>query len=552
MNTELKDLARFFGDEDGDQLNMQFAFLLNQNLWLSLAREEAEPLEAVIRTLPDPPPDNGWATFLRNHDELSLDKLTQAQREEIFKAFGPDEGMQLYGHGLRRRTAAMLGGDGPRLRMAWSLMLSLPGTPVIFMGDEIGMGENLDIPDRMSVRVPMQWTGDRRRASPARSRMSSCGRSPTAALRSPPRERGRPAPRSRLAAQLDGAADPAPARDARVRLGIERADRDALARAVRPPLRMAGLDGGGRAQPLRDAARAPRWSWAGGRRPTTCSRSGSTGWTRREARGRARWLWLPMVTGALRLRFLFCALLLVSAMAPAGAAARDPGRWLVTGVSDIPVVYWQGLTSDPQGNRVFFTGVREGLWRTGPRLAPKAGLGAAIPADVQAREGYNHIGDPSWNRAEGGRVLLPLECYSSEQGNTCGTGAFGVADPATLTMRYYVKLDPAEIQKAMWAETSPDGELIWTSSGRDLLAYRTADVTRANAAPLAASIRAVRRLRGAVPPSGVTGAVFRHGCLFLAGQDDAAIRSGRSTCAAAPAASSSSARSAGKPRASTR
>ena len=158
VNTGLKDLARFFGDEDGDQLNMQFAFLLNQNLWLSLAREEAEPLEGVIRSLPDPPPDNAWATFLRNHDELSLDKLTQPQREEVFAAFGPDEGMQLYGHGLRRRTAAMLGGDGPRLRMAWSLMLSLPGTPVLFMGDEIGMAENLDIPDRMSVRVPMQWS----------------------------------------------------------------------------------------------------------------------------------------------------------------------------------------------------------------------------------------------------------------------------------------------------------------------------------------------------------------------------------------------------------
>ena len=191
----------------------------------------------------------------------------------------------------------------------------------------------------------------------------------------------------------------------------------------------------------------------------------------------------------------------------------------MTGVSEIPVVYWQGLTSDPAGNRVFFTGVREGLWRTGPLLAPKAGAGAAIPAGVKAAEGYNHIGDPSWNPAEGGRVLLPLECYSSELGNTCGTGAFGVADPATLAMRYYVKLDPAEIAKAMWAESSPDGELIWTSSGRDLLAYRSADVTPANAAPSAAPIRAVRRLAGAVPPSGVTGAVFRRGRLFLAGQD---------------------------------
>ena len=158
VNAPLKDLASFFGDEDGDQLNMQFGFLLNQNLWLSLAREDAEPLEGVIRSLPDPPRDNAWATFLRNHDELSLDKLTGPQRQEVFDAFGPDEGMQLYGHGLRRRAATMLGGDGPRLRMAWSLMLSLPGTPVIFMGDEIGMGENLDIPDRMSVRVPMQWS----------------------------------------------------------------------------------------------------------------------------------------------------------------------------------------------------------------------------------------------------------------------------------------------------------------------------------------------------------------------------------------------------------
>ena len=161
VNTALKDLARYFGDEDGDQLNMQFAFMLNQQLWLSLAREEAEPLESIIRSLPEVPPENAWATFLRNHDELSLDKLTGPQREEVFAAFGPDSGMQLYGHGLRRRTAAMLGGDGPRLRMAWSLMLSLAGTPVIFMGDEIGMGENLAIPDRMSVRVPMQWSDGR-------------------------------------------------------------------------------------------------------------------------------------------------------------------------------------------------------------------------------------------------------------------------------------------------------------------------------------------------------------------------------------------------------
>ena len=161
VNAAMKDLSSYFGGADGDALNMQFAFLLNQSLWLSLARGEGEPLEQIISALPVVPHDNAWATFLRNHDELTLDQLTVSQREEVFAAFGPKPGMQLYGHGLRRRTAAMLGGDGPRLRMAWSLMFSLPGTPVVFMGDEIGMGEQLRIPDRYAVRVPMQWSRGR-------------------------------------------------------------------------------------------------------------------------------------------------------------------------------------------------------------------------------------------------------------------------------------------------------------------------------------------------------------------------------------------------------
>src|SRR3954451_12547624 len=160
VNAALRELSSYFGDEDGDALHMEFAFLLNQSLWLALARERAEPLEQVISTLPQVPRDNAWATFLRNHDELSLDKLTVTQREEVFAAFAPEADMQMYGHGIRRRAASMLGGDGPRLRMAWSLMFTLPGTPVVFMGDEIGMGEQLEIPDRYAVRVPMQWAGD--------------------------------------------------------------------------------------------------------------------------------------------------------------------------------------------------------------------------------------------------------------------------------------------------------------------------------------------------------------------------------------------------------
>ena len=161
VNAHLKDLSSYFGGTAGDSLHMEFAFLMNQSLWLALAREEAEPLEQMITALPIVPHDNAWATFLRNHDELTLDQLTVTQQQEVFDAFGPKPGMQLYGHGLRRRTATMLGGDGPRLRMAWSLMMSLPGTPVMFMGDEIGMGEQLRIPDRYAVRVPMQWSAAR-------------------------------------------------------------------------------------------------------------------------------------------------------------------------------------------------------------------------------------------------------------------------------------------------------------------------------------------------------------------------------------------------------
>jgi hypothetical protein len=219
-------------------------------------------------------------------------------------------------------------------------------------------------------------------------------------------------------------------------------------------------------------------------------------------------------------RALLAAMLCFCVAAPA-AEARDPRRWLLTGASAIPTTYWQGLTSDPAKRQVFFSGVFEGLWRTTPELAQTAGVGAAIPADVKALEGYNHIGDLTWNRLEGGRVLLPLECYyPGGGGNTCGTGAFGVADPATLAWRYYVKLDPAEIPKAMWAETSPDGKLVWTSSGADLLAYRSSDISAANASPAAAPIHAARRLAGAVPPTGVTGAVFRGGRLLLSGESD--------------------------------
>jgi hypothetical protein len=213
------------------------------------------------------------------------------------------------------------------------------------------------------------------------------------------------------------------------------------------------------------------------------------------------------------------AALALAAFALLAPAAHAEG-WVLTGASSVPNQYWQGLTSDPAKQRVFFIGVFEGLWRTTPSLRQTAGNGAEIPGSVKATEGYNHMGDPTWNPGDGGRVLLPMECYTPGVGNTCGTGSFGVADPATLAWRYYVKLDPTEIPKAMWAETSPDGKLVWTSSGNDLLAYRSSEITVSRAGPSGVPLRAAIRLRGAVPPSGVTGAVFVGKRLLLAGTDD--------------------------------
>lgn len=148
---------KFFGDEDGDELQMLFNFVAMQAMYLSLARGDSGPLAAALRALPDIPAEAQWASFVRNHDELTLDQLSDAERNEVFNAFGPDPGMQLYGRGLRRRLPPMLDGDPDRIRLVYSLMFTLPGTPTIFYGEEIGMGENLDVAGRLAVRTPMQW-----------------------------------------------------------------------------------------------------------------------------------------------------------------------------------------------------------------------------------------------------------------------------------------------------------------------------------------------------------------------------------------------------------
>jgi maltose alpha-D-glucosyltransferase/alpha-amylase len=144
----------------GDGLHLMFNFWVNQHLFLSLATEDARPLAAALRATRRLPPTGQWAHFLRNHDELDLGRLSAADRRTVFDAFGPEPSMQLYGRGIRRRPAPMLG-DPARLRLAHSLVLSLPGTPVLHYGDEIGMGEDLRLADRRAVRTPMQWSAER-------------------------------------------------------------------------------------------------------------------------------------------------------------------------------------------------------------------------------------------------------------------------------------------------------------------------------------------------------------------------------------------------------
>lgn len=146
----------YFGE--GDKIHMSFNFWVNQHLFLALARQDGTPVRKAWEQLPPLPVWCQWNNFLRSHDELDLGRLAGKHREEVFAAFGPSPDMQLYERGIRRRLAPMLGNDRRRLELAHSLMLTLPGTPVMRYGDEIGMGDDLSLPGRESVRTPMQWS----------------------------------------------------------------------------------------------------------------------------------------------------------------------------------------------------------------------------------------------------------------------------------------------------------------------------------------------------------------------------------------------------------
>jgi maltose alpha-D-glucosyltransferase/alpha-amylase len=149
----------YFG-ADGDRLQMLFNFPLNQALFYALAAADRRPMAKALTLTRDKPSTAQWGIFLRNHDELDLGRLPKRQRAAIFAAFGPEKTHQLYDRGIRRRLAPMLDSDRRRLELAYSLMLTLPGTPVFRYGDEIAMGDDLSLPERECARTPMQWSNE--------------------------------------------------------------------------------------------------------------------------------------------------------------------------------------------------------------------------------------------------------------------------------------------------------------------------------------------------------------------------------------------------------
>src|ERR1051326_2477413 len=149
----------YFGNRD-DRMHMMFNFLVNQNVFYALACGDVRPLTTALKKTRQRPVTAQWAHFLRNNDELDLGRLTDEQREAVFAKFAPKPSMRLYDRGIRRRLAPMLDDDRKRLELAYSLMFTLPGTPVIRYGDEIGMGDDLRLKERQCARTPMQWSRD--------------------------------------------------------------------------------------------------------------------------------------------------------------------------------------------------------------------------------------------------------------------------------------------------------------------------------------------------------------------------------------------------------
>src|SRR5262245_32357780 len=163
-----EDAQLYFGD--GDECHMAFHFPLMPRMYMSIAQEDRFPITDILRQTPDIPPNAQWAIFLRNHDELTLEMVTDAERDYLWNIYASDRRARL-NLGIRRRLAPLLQHDRRRIELMNGLLLSMPGTPGINYGGEIGMGDNIHLGDRDGVRTPMQWTEDRNggfsRADPA-------------------------------------------------------------------------------------------------------------------------------------------------------------------------------------------------------------------------------------------------------------------------------------------------------------------------------------------------------------------------------------------------
>ena len=163
------DVRPYFGD--GDECHMAFHFPLMPRMFMALRQEDRHPIVEILRQTPDIPETCQWGIFLRNHDELTLEMVTDEERDYMYQTYAADPQMLING-GIRRRLAPLMENSRRRIELMTSLLFSLPGTPVIYYGDEIGMGDNIYLGDRNGVRTPMQWTGDRNagfsRADPAR------------------------------------------------------------------------------------------------------------------------------------------------------------------------------------------------------------------------------------------------------------------------------------------------------------------------------------------------------------------------------------------------
>jgi maltose alpha-D-glucosyltransferase / alpha-amylase len=158
-NVAPSELLSYFG-ERGQRMTMVINFFVNPHIFLAVAERSPEPIERALRQLPQIPAQSHWAYFLRNHDELDLSRLSQAERATCFRAFGPMPTMQIFDRGIRRRLAPMLGGRLDLQLLMYSLIFTIPGTPILWCGEEIGMGDDLSQEERNSVRTPFQWTAD--------------------------------------------------------------------------------------------------------------------------------------------------------------------------------------------------------------------------------------------------------------------------------------------------------------------------------------------------------------------------------------------------------